>query len=218
MTSSGPILAPANPFGPNVHIFDVSVSQTDIGATIASIFPQGNGGIEIDQFAPGWHAYLFMPGLYNLNLQTGYYTTVHGLGRNSPDEMTITDGVERRADRSGGVALNNFWCSVENVAVSVNTNNVQPNRNMWAVSQATYLRRFHIKSGGELSLSDFAPSRSHNESSGGFMADSMVEGVIDSGSQQQFLTRNTNMATWNGGIWNMVFVGNVIGALTPQGS
>ena len=28
-----------------------------------------------------------------------------------------------------------------------------------------------------------------------------------SGSQQQFFTRNSELAQWEGGVWNMVFVG-----------
>lgn len=40
------------------------------------------------------------------------------------------------------------------------------------------------------------------------MADSTVTGKISSGSQQQFIARNTFMSQWETGNWNMVFVGN----------
>jgi len=44
-------------------------------------------------------------------------------------------------------------------------------------------------------------------SSGGFMADCTVKGVVDSGSQQQWMTRNAYIGRWSHGNWNMVFVG-----------
>ena len=40
-----------------------------------------------------------------------------------------------------------------------------------------------------------------------FLADSIVHGHVASGSQQQWLTRNTNTTGWQEGVWNMVFVG-----------
>jgi hypothetical protein len=45
-------------------------------------------------------------------------------------------------------------------------------------------------------------------SSGGLIADSRIDGQIRSGSQQQFLTRNSEMGSWAGSNWNMVFVGD----------
>src|ERR1700674_1223043 len=44
-------------------------------------------------------------------------------------------------------------------------------------------------------------------SSGGFLADSKVDGQVRSGSQQQWLTRNSALGSWKGSNWNMVFVG-----------
>jgi hypothetical protein len=43
--------------------------------------------------------------------------------------------------------------------------------------------------------------------SGGFLADSKIDGKISSGPQQQWFTRNTDMGLWVGGNWNMMFVG-----------
>lgn len=45
-------------------------------------------------------------------------------------------------------------------------------------------------------------------SSGGFISDTKVDGQIQSGTQQQFLTRNSTMGSWSGSNWNMVFVGD----------
>jgi hypothetical protein len=43
--------------------------------------------------------------------------------------------------------------------------------------------------------------------SGGFLADSNVSGQVQSGSQQQWISRNDSLGSWVGGVWNMVFVG-----------
>jgi hypothetical protein len=61
------------------------------------------------------------------------------------------------------------------------------------------MRRLHIR--GDLVLDD------GGWSSGGFLADSKVDGEVRSGSQQQWLTRNSALGSWKGSNWNMVFVG-----------
>jgi hypothetical protein len=49
-------------------------------------------------------------------------------------------------------------------------------------------------------------------SSGGFIADSLIEDLVLSGSQQQWLTRNSVLGNgWTNGVWNQVFSG-VVGA------
>jgi hypothetical protein len=40
------------------------------------------------------------------------------------------------------------------------------------------------------------------------MADTKVDGQVRSGSQQQWLTRNSQLGSWTGSNWNMVFVGS----------
>jgi hypothetical protein len=201
----GPRPTPTNPnpvnFGPNVLIFDPSMPMATIQSQVNTIQNQQ----EPNQFGTERIAFFFKPGSYNpLIVQIGYYTTVHGLGL-SPDDVTITGGVESKGNLTKGVALNNFWRGVENLAITPTDMNLpgQPT-NMWAVSQATYLRRLHVK--GELILWD---TRFDNAfSSGGFVADSLIDKQVTSGSQQQFLTRNTNLTQWNGQVWNMVFVGD----------
>lgn len=66
----------------------------------------------------------------------------------------------------------------------------------------TFFRRIHVK--GPLVLSDHG-----GWSSGGFVADSRVDGQIDNGTQQQFVTRNISMGAWTGGSYAQVFVGDV---------
>lgn len=81
---------------------------------------------------------------------------------------------------------------------------------MWANSQAVSLRRMKFNDG--MVLSD-----GEGWSSGGFMADCYSNGTVSSGSQQQYLTRNDFWRLWDGGVWNMVFVG-IDTVRTPAGT
>jgi hypothetical protein len=67
------------------------------------------------------------------------------------------------------------------------------------------LRRLHVK--GELDLFDFNSSGGAGWASGGFLADSLVDGQVVPASQQQWLSRNSKWSRWSNGVWNMVFVG-----------
>jgi len=77
--------------------------------------------------------------------------------------------------------------------------NTRQNINIWAVSHATALRRVHVK--GDLNLWD------GGWSSGGFIADCKIDGQVNSGSQQQWFSRNAEWGSWKGANWNDVFVG-----------
>jgi len=71
-----------------------------------------------------------------LNVEVGYYTTVHGLGR-KPTDTVIGNLMSQNGDFNyEGGALANFWRGAENVR---NTNNPM----LWAVSQAAPIRRIH---------------------------------------------------------------------------
>ena len=174
-------------FGDNVLIFDPSMSTAEILQKMGQI-PQTQYQ-EASQFATGRYAYFFKPGQYNnLSVEVGYYVTVHGLGY-SPDDVTISGGVQSLPPSADGSALNNFWRGVENLAIKPTVNG---DINGWAVSQATFLRRVHIM--GQLFLWDFRHDQDNpklNFASGGFIADSAVDVQVISGPQQQFLTRNT---------------------------
>jgi hypothetical protein len=185
-------------FGPNVFVFDPSMGDAAIQSKIDGIFK----GQETNQFGTQRYAYLFKPGKYNLDVQLGFYMEVLGLGA-SPDDVAITGAVRSMAKWAQGNATQNFWRLAGNLSVtpsaSINTSDV------WAVSQGTALRRIHVTGGTRL----FDPEGGPNDwSSGGFIADSKIDGTVVSGSQQQFLTRNVTMQQWSGGVWNMVFVGN----------
>ena len=182
-------LAPFTGFGPSVVVFDPGMDMATIqGALDAAYATQYPG-----QFATTRVAFLFKPGAYAVNVKVGYYTQVIGLGA-SPDDVTITGGVTSTGVNNSGNATLSFWRAVENLGVAP-TNNTD----MWAIAQGTSFRRMHIK--GALQLADSGTS------SGGYIADSKIDGTVTSGSQQQYFTRNTEWKSWQGGVWNMVFVG-----------
>lgn len=176
--------------GPNVFIFDPSMPADAIQGTCNTLFSQQ----ESNQFGNQRYALLFKPGTYNANIRVGFYTQVAGLGQ-MPDDVNVSGGIGVDAGWMAGNATCNFWRSCENLAITPSTGETK-----WAVSQAAPLRRVHIK--GNLSLFD------GGWSSGGYLADSIVDGNVTPGSQQQWLSRNSQWNSWNGGVWNMVFVGN----------
>jgi hypothetical protein len=179
-----------SPFGPNVKIFDPSMSSSAIQSQLDSIFNQQQS----NEFGSQRYAVLFKPGTYNNDVNLGFYTQALGLGLN-PDDVTINGGVHVSAAWMNGNATLNFWRGAENLAVN------PPNgTDVWAVSQASPLRRVDIH--GNLQLDD------GGWSSGGFLADAKVTGQVRSGSQQQWLSRDTSWGSWTGSNWNMVFVGS----------
>jgi hypothetical protein len=200
-------------FGPNVHVFTPSTPQSVIQATVDAIAAQQLS----NQFGPQRYALLFAPGTYGtpthpLNFQIGYYTTVAGLGL-SPNDVVINGSVNVYNQCTGSfcTALNNFWRSVSNLTINVNKPNAGCySREFWAVSQAAPFRRVRVN--GETTLMDYCTQPSYG--SGGFIADSAFSGLIVNGSQQQWMTRNSQLTLWTNAVWNQVFSG-VIGA-PPQ--
>lgn len=186
-------------FGPYVLIFDPTIATATIQSEIDSVFNTQQS----NQFGAQRYAILFKPGSYSLNVQVGFYTTVLGLGT-TPDAVTITGGVNAMAAWFQDNATQNFWRGVENLAV---VPNIYSSNAIWATSQATWLRRVHIK--GQLWLFDYISPGPNNWASGGFVADSIVDVEVVSGSQQQYVTRNSQLTNWQGQVWNMVFVGDL---------
>lgn len=178
-------------FGPNVVVFDPSMPREQIQASLDEAFALQ----ESAEFGEQRFAFLFRPGSYvDIDANIGFYTHVAGLGR-SPDDVDITGWVRVEADWFDGNATHNFWRSAENLSVTP-----WDGYNRWAVSQAAPIRRVHVR--GEMPLWNGYDGWA----SGGFMADCQVDRVV-SGSQQQWLTRNSELGEWAGSVWNMVFVG-----------
>ncbi|MDX3486567.1 discoidin domain-containing protein [Streptomyces sp. ID05-18] len=186
----GPEIPGGGDLGPNVHVFDPSTP--DIQGKVDAIFEQQ----EEAQFGSGRHALLFKPGTYNdLNAQIGFYTQIAGLGLN-PDDTTFNGDVTVDAGWFDGNATQNFWRSAENLTL-----NPVSGTNRWAVSQAAPFRRMHVKGGLNL-----APD-GYGWASGGYIADSKIDGTVGPYSQQQWYTRDSSVGGWTNAVWNMTFSG-----------
>ncbi|MEW2588311.1 discoidin domain-containing protein [Streptomyces virginiae] len=189
-TGTGPTLPGGGDLGPNVIVFDPSTPG--IQARLDQVFQQQ----ESAQFGSGRYQFLFKPGTYNgLNAQIGFYTSISGLGL-SPDDTTINGDVTVDAGWFNGNATQNFWRSAENLAL-----NPVNGTDRWAVSQAAPFRRMHVKGGLNL-----APN-GYGWASGGYIADSRIDGQVGNYSQQQWYTRDSSIGGWSNGVWNQVFSG-----------
>lgn len=179
-------------FGRNVYVFDPSMNMKEVQVILDTIYNRQSG--KKSEFNHNRYALFFKPGTYKLDVKVGYYMQVYGLGE-SPDDVVIQGAVRSKSTSKSGNVLSNFWRSAENLAVIPTIDSA----NIWGVSQAAPLRRVHIQ--GDLKLHD------GGYASGGFLADSKIDGTVLSGQQQQWFTRNTDMGNWHGGAWNMMFVG-----------
>ena len=198
-------------FGPNVIIFDPSMTTADIQATADAIYAQQVD----DEMGPNRYSLLFMPGTYGsaaepLIIKVGYYTEVAGLGL-LPTDVVINGHVDvynRCLAPDNCIALVNFWRSLSNLTINVTgLDGCRSSGNFWAVSQASPMRR--VKVNGHLTLMDYCTA-GPQYASGGFIADSETDNVTN-GSQQQWLTRDSIIDSWSNGVWNQVFSG-VVGA------
>jgi hypothetical protein len=203
-------------FGPNVCVFTPSMSQAAIQADADAIYAQQTD----NEMGTARYALLFEPGTYGsatspLDIQVGYYTEVDGLGQD-PSAVVINGGVTA-IGKNGSGALDIFWRSVSNLTIHVvqTADACHTSNEMWAVSQAAPMRRVDVKD-----FTTFMPyCENPNFASGGFVADSFLEGGALNGSQQQFYVRNSNLGTgWSNFVWNQVFSGDVAAPAQNFGS
>jgi hypothetical protein len=162
-------------------------------ATIQSAITSVYTAQQNNQFGDRRDALVFKPGTYNVDIPVGFYTEVLGLGA-SPDAVNITGNLHSDAYLSNNNATCNFWRGATNFSVTPSNGTVK-----WAVSQAVWFRQMHVK--GSMVL-----NQNGGWASGGWMSDTKVDGTVGSGSQQQWITRNSQLS-WTGSNWNMVFVG-----------
>jgi hypothetical protein len=218
-------------FGSNTLIFNPSMPQSQIQAAVDAVATQQM----YNQFGSQRYALLFQPGTYGskanpLIFQVGYYTSVAGLGL-SPSDVVVNGAIDvfnQPCSGSGAGetcnALTNFWRSMSNLTINLTLPKTAPayapattdpfgaacdnSAEMWAVSQAAPIRRVAVN--GFFTLADYCAP--HHFASGGFIADSTFAGsaVLDD-TQQQWMTRNSNVDFWINAVWNQVFSG-VVGA------
>ena len=188
-------------FGPNVTVFDPSTPTATVQAALDAAF---NSELlsSTAQFGSERRAFLFKPGTYSVTANLVFYESIAGLGQ-SPDDVTIKGNINvdsgwNLGDESN--ATQNFWRSAENLAVQPTGGTMR-----WAVSQAAPMRRVHIEGGLHMGPSNQGNGSGY--SSGGFIADSRVDGIVSTGSQQQWYTRDSNVGQWFDGVWNTVFSG-----------
>ena len=191
-------------FGPNVRIFDTSMSAATIQAQLDADFNLLKD-TQTAQFSENRVAHLFKPGTYAIHDNVGFYTSVAGLGLN-PTDVTINGAVTVDAFNASdaGNATQNFWRSVENLSI-----NTSGGSDRWAVAQAAPFRRINVLGGLNVYPASFGWA------SGGYISDVKVSGVAASASQQQFYSKDSNFGGWTGAVWNMVFSG-VSGAPAPS--
>ncbi|MGQ5261505.1 discoidin domain-containing protein [Micromonospora sp. ZYX-F-536] len=197
---------PRNPnLGPNTFVFDPSTPTSTIQSRLNTLFTQQ----ETNQFGPQRYAVLFKPGTYTADVNLGFFTQVAGLGM-SPDDVNLNGHVRAEAFWFGGNATQNFWRAAENLSVTLPAGQTVER---WAVSQAAPYRRMHLR-GAQNQIQLW--NGGDGWSSGGLMADTRIDGLVVSGSQQQWYSRNSEFGNgWTGSVWNMVFQG-VNGAPPPH--
>jgi len=179
-------------FGPNVLVFNPSMPSAAIQAQIDKVYSVQ----QHSEFGPERNALLFLPGDYKVDVPVGFYTEVIGLGP-SPDSVHITGNVHSDASLPRNNATCTFWRAAEGFSVTPNGGTMQ-----WAVSQAVPFRRMHV-------LGSMVLHQNGGWASGGWMSDSLVDGNVGAGPQQQWISRNSEWGNWTGANWNMVFVGVV---------
>ncbi|MFG2603555.1 discoidin domain-containing protein [Streptomyces sp. NPDC048514] len=176
--------------GPNVIVVDPFTPN--LQQKFDTVFAQQ----ESAQFGTGRYQFLLKPGTYNgINAQIGFYTSISGLGLN-PDDTQINGDVTVDAGWFNGNATQNFWRSAENLAIRPSNGT-----DRWAVAQAAPFRRIHVQGGLNL-----APN-GYGWASGGYIADSKIDGTVGPYSQQQWYTRDSSVGGWTNGVWNMTFSG-----------
>ena len=177
-------------FGSHVFVFTPGLPAAEMQAKIDAVYAEQ----QHSEFGKGRYAFLLMPGEYKLHVPVGFYTQVAGVGA-APDAVHITGSLYADAASDHNNATTTFWRSAEGIHVTPESGTLR-----WAVSQAVSFRRMHVSG-------DMVLHQNGGWASGGWMSDTMVDGRVDSGPQQQWISRNSEWKSWTGSNWNMVFVG-----------
>jgi hypothetical protein len=223
-------------FGPNVCVFNDTMSQTAIQNDLNGIATQQ---VPVaSQFDNQRYAIFFLPGTYGsaadpLVFQVGYYTEVAGLGA-MPQDTVVNGAIDvfNNLCTAGTQDCNsddNFWRSLSNLTLNVDLPSSPPSyapaivdpfgtgctnsAEMWSASQAAPIRRAIVN--GSIVFQDYCAN--NNFASGGFIADSKVSGTLEFNGNQQYMVRNSAIGGAAGcpqGLWNMVYSG-VTGAPAP---
>ena len=163
---------------------------------------------------------LFQPGTYGtdaepLQIKVGYYTEVAGLGRLPGRRRDQRQGrglqpVPRRGPpQPYCVALNNFWRSLSNLTIQVNgtgpgrlprLGQLLGRRQAVVAAPGRHPRRQPLADG----LLHRGPAVRQRR-----LPRRLPAGYVINGSQQQWITRNSEVGSWSNGVWNQVFAGTI---------
>ncbi|CAE7275174.1 unnamed protein product [Symbiodinium necroappetens] len=162
-------LPPAEPNPPSwpssVYIFgpEDAVNGSDLTARIAALLSELNN-VTTGHYSSDRKALLFKPGTYETDIEVGYYVQVLGLGER-PEDVQFTSAWGVHSKPMGAIpdpgSLDNFWRSAENF------HHASPWGMLWAVSQASPIRRIRVDKNLTLSVPGAWAS-------GGYMADMQV--------------------------------------------
>ena len=197
-----------NKFGPNVKIYDAKYDKiAEIEKEINRIHdfemfgsvPQGDN--RRGEFSSKRYTLFFKPGTYDRHGQfkIGFNTHIAGLGA-LPTGTTLQGTITTPPHLT--TPLNNatctFWRSIENFQLNGSGGAML----QWGVSQSCPIRRMLVN----------IPTTYHYNggwASGGFTADTKFTKDVDGGSQQQWYTRNAELASMLTGVgWNKVIQGS----------
>ena len=169
-----------------------------------------------NQFGTQRDALLFAPGTYGsaaspLTIPVGYYTSIAGLGQN-PNQVTINGTIDAYNQCHGGSqtscnATTNFWRSIRNLTMNVTglTGCFNGERRLGrlagrADAPRAHQRQLHVD-GLLRRHTGLGQWRLHRRLP-------VQRGRVTNGSQQQFMTRDTDIDSWSNAVWNQVFCGN----------
>ncbi len=157
------------------------------------------------EFGSDRYAFYFKPGDYTAagNLNIAYYTHIGGLG-SVPDDVKISN-ISTPAPLPNNNATCTFWRSAENFTVSGLSTTSMDTWFMWAVSQASPLRRIYSERRAHYQW------KANGWCSGGFTGDCYFNDRAGSWSQQQWYFRNSYVEkgsdSYSKGGWNLAYQG-----------
>lgn len=179
-------------FGENMIFFSPFDDTAKIDEIILNIFNLQNDIKNNAQFNENRFSIYFKPGDYTKTktMPVGYYTQVAGLGK-TPYDVKLNN-LEVPAYLPDNNATCNFWRSVENFSVIKTGDNTsyfggyRPDQFNWSIAQAAPMRRIY-------SQRSVSYDWNYGWASGGYVADSIIEGGSGTYSGQQFYTRNSQI-------------------------
>ncbi len=215
---SEPISLEIEMFGEGMYIFSPKDDIEQVYDAVHDIYLV-QGDVTVDeagnettnagqQFGSGRYALAFKTGDYS-NMEANefkmsYYMQILGLGK-LPTDVKIKNVHVPPVLPSNNVTCN-FWMGIENISIApvgFDTNDAYFDF-QWSVSQAAPARRLYVDRSMRLNY------MWDGWASGGYLADSVVNGNLGSWSQQQYYIRNNNVKGDFYGInWNMVSQGTL---------